>query len=286
MKRIRIQHTTEYNFSQAVDFTDHRLLLRPREGHDIRIISSMLEVSPESTVKWYRDIYGNSVGVLQLLEPAAQLRIASEVCIEHYQTQPLDFLVDERVLTFPFAFEPEDRMDLLPYRTHIWPNNIGPLKDWVSQFWTPGTSIETFVLLMQMCEKIVADFGYGMREEEGVQSHSETLQKRTGSCRDFAAFFIEACRYLGLAARFVSGYLHNPGSMQHGSTHAWSEVYLPGAGWIGFDNTSGQVTGASHIATAVHRHPESIPPVSGGFLSTYNASSELSVFVDVSEVTV
>ncbi|TVP76224.1 MAG: transglutaminase family protein [Puniceicoccaceae bacterium] len=281
MKQICIQHVTEYSFSQPVELREHRLLLRPREGHDIRIVASKLEVNLHHTIKWYRDVYGNSVGVLHLAESGTRLRIASEVRIEHYQTQPLDFIVDERVLTFPFAFEPEDRMDLLPYRTHIWPNNIDPLKQWVSQFWRPGQSIETYVLLTQMNRQIVAEFKYLMREEAGVQSHAETLQKRSGSCRDFAAFFIEACRYLGLAARFVSGYLHNPGSNQHGSTHAWSEVYLPGAGWVGFDNTSGQIAGASHIATAVHRHPEAVPPVSGTFVSNQFVETSLDVQVSV-----
>lgn len=283
MKQICIQHTTEYTFPQPVGFREHRLLLRPREGHDIRVVASKLEVNQAHTIKWYRDVYGNSVGVLHLSEPSSSLRIASEVSIEHYQTQPLDFIVDERVVTFPFAFEPEDRMDLLPYRTHIWPNKIDPLRQWVSQFWQPGQSIETYVLLTQMSQRIVSDFSYRMREEAGVQSHEETLRLGSGSCRDFAAFFIEACRYLGLAARFVSGYLLNPGSDQHGSTHAWSEVYLPGAGWIGFDNTSGQVAGAAHIATAVHRHPEAVPPVSGSFVSDFPVEGALSVEVCVNE---
>lgn len=284
MKQICIQHATEYSFSEAVEFREHRLLLRPREGHDIRIVGSKLEVSLGHELKWYRDVYGNSVGVLRPTERGTVLRIASEVRLEHYQTRPLDFIVDERVLTFPFAFEPEDRLDLLPYRTHIWPNNIDPLKQWVSQFWRPGQSIETYVLLTQMSRQIVADFQYCMREESGVQPPSDTLARRSGSCRDFAALFIEACRYLGLAARFVSGYLHNPGSSQHGSTHAWSEVYLPGAGWIGFDNTSGQVAGAAHIATAVHRHPEAVPPVSGSFVSSHPVQTALSVQVDVTEI--
>lgn len=284
MKRIRIHHLTEYQFTQPVKFTEHRLLLRPREGHDIRIHSSRLDVSPAYETKWYRDIYGNSVGLLYLKEPSNLLRIESEVVIEHYAERPLDFVVDRRALTFPFPFEPEDRLDLLPYLTHNWPNHTTQLKEWTASFWQPGQSIETYVLLDRMNKAIVADFGYGMREEPGVQNPDETLRLRTGSCRDFAAFFIEACRYLGLPARFVSGYLHNPDSTQHGSTHAWSEVYLPGAGWIGFDNTSGLIAGSMHIATAVHRHPESVPPVSGSYMSAAPVSSTLRVNVDVSEV--
>ena len=284
MKKIRIHHITEYTFSTPVELTEHRLLLRPREGHDIRIHSSRLDVSPKSETKWYRDIYGNSVGLLYLKERSDMLRIESEVVIEHYAERPLDFVVDKRAVTFPFPFEPEDRLDLLPYCTHNWPNHSQQLKQWVTRFWQPGQSIETFLLLDRMNKAIVADFGYGMREEPGVQNPDETLRLRTGSCRDFAAFFIEACRYLGLAARFASGYLHNPGSNQHGSTHAWSEVYLPGAGWVGFDNTSGLVAGTEHIATAVHRHPEAVPPVAGSYLSREPIDSSLRVTVDVSQI--
>lgn len=284
MKQIRIQHLTEYRFSEAVDLTEHRLLLRPREGHDIRIISSRLNVTPNFGTKWYRDIYGNSVGLLSLKERSDVLRIESDVVIEHYAESPLDFMVDRRAVTFPFPLEPEDRLDLLPYCTHTWPNHTGSLRQWVMRFWQPGQSIETFVLLDQMNKAIVADFSYRMREEPGVQNPDETLEQGSGSCRDFAAFFIEACRYLGLAARFVSGYLHNPDAMQHGSTHAWSEVYLPGAGWIGFDNTSGLVAGTEHIATAVHRHAEMVPPVSGSFLSSGAVESTLKVSVDVSQI--
>ncbi|CAA6676887.1 MULTISPECIES: transglutaminase family protein [unclassified Lentimonas] len=283
MKRVKISHLTEYRFSESVNFSEHRLLLRPREGHDIRIASSLLNVSPAHKVKWHRDIYGNSVGLLTLEEASDHLRIESEVVIEHYSSSPLNFIVDNRAVTFPFPMEPEDRLDLLPYTTHTWPNETRSLKVWVARFWQPGQSIETFLLLDRMNKAIVSDFMYGMREEAGVQNPTETLKLKTGSCRDFAAFFIEACRYLGLPARFVSGYLHNPGSTQHGSTHAWSEVYLPGAGWIGFDNTSGLVTGSAHIATAVHRHAESIPPVAGFFMSSSKVSTELHVQVDVSE---
>jgi transglutaminase-like putative cysteine protease len=284
MKRIRIYHLTEYLYSQTVQLTDYTLLLRPREGHDIRIESSKLVVSPSHSMKWYRDIYGNSTGVLHLKESSNQLRIESEVVIEHYETNPLNFLVDERSVTFPFPYEPGERLDLLPYTTHTWPNDTSRLHGWVSRFWRPGQSIETYALLDQMNKAIVADFGYGMREEPGVQSPATTLMYGTGSCRDFAALFIEACRYLGLPARFVSGYLHNPGSSLPGSTHAWSEVYLPGAGWIGFDNTSGLVTGASHITTAVHRHPESIPPVSGSNYGDGSVSSDLRVVVEVNQL--
>jgi transglutaminase-like putative cysteine protease len=281
MKRIRISHLTEYTFTDEVEFSEHTILVRPREGHDIRIESSRLGVSPAFSVKWYRDIYGNSVGCISLKEKANCLTIESEVVIENYAEQPLDLVVDPRAATFPFPYEPSERLDLFPYRSHTWPNESKRQKDWVAQFWQPGQAIETHALLEEMNKAIVSDFRYEMREAPGVQNPTVTLASGSGSCRDFAAFFIEACRYLGFAARFVSGYLHNPGSEQHGATHAWSEVYLPGAGWIGYDNTSGLLTGPDHIATAVHRHPESIPPVAGSFIGPEGTGSKLRVKVEV-----
>lgn len=123
---------------------------------------------------------------------------------------------------------------------------------------------------------------YQVREAEGVQSPATTLASGSGSCRDFAALFIEACRYLGLAARFVSGYLHMPDDESgNASTHAWAEVYLPGPGWKGFDPTSGVVTGNQHIPVAVARHPEAVPPVSGSFIGPLGQAPSLKVAVRV-----
>ena len=142
--------------------------------------------------------------------------------------------------------------------------------------------IQTFSLLDQINRSITGQFSYQMREEPGVQTPAFTLACKSGSCRDFAALFIEACRYLGLASRFVSGYLNTPlNAGSNGSTHAWAEVYLPGAGWKGFDPTSGEVTGNRHIASAVARHPEAVPPVAGSFLGSANLSPILSVAVRV-----
>jgi transglutaminase-like putative cysteine protease len=140
-------------------------------------------------------------------------------------------------------------------------------------------------LLYRINREIVKNFSYQKRDEPGVQRPAETLKQRSGSCRDFATLFIESCRYFGLAARFVSGYLHCPATIQgHGSTHAWAEVYLPGAGWKGFDSTSGIVVGHDHIAIAVTRHPADAPPVSGSFSGSISGSPTLSVGVVVSEL--
>jgi len=284
MKRIRIRHSTSYRYSEPVTLGPHKLMIRPRAGHDIQLECSSLLIEPASTVKWQRDIYGNSVAMVSFPEPASELLIASEVVIAHYDTQPLDFVVDEKAVTFPFCFDPSERVDLIPYQTLCFPGDSAEVRDWLQQFWRPGQSIETYVLLDTINKYIVGNFSYRMREAPGVQRPSETLAERAGSCRDFATLFIEACRYFGLAARFVSGYLHCPETVHgHGSTHAWAEVYLPGAGWIGFDNTSGIIVGQNHIAVAVTRHPADAPPVSGSFSGTISRPPTMRVKVVVSE---
>ena len=282
MYLIKISHTTVYEYSIPVQLKTHKLYVRPRDGHDIRIQSSLLDIQPATPVKWQRDIYGNSMALIDFSEKTNHLSIRSEVVVEHYETAPLDFLVADKAINFPFQFDPTERIDLIPYQIPIFPSDTGPLQDWVSQFWKPGEYAETYTLLDRINKKIVSEFRYVMREEPGVQRPAETLRKASGSCRDFSTLFIEACRYLNLPARFVSGYLHCPETVQgHGSTHAWSEVYLPGAGWKGFDSTSGQVVGADHIATAVSRRPENIPPVSGSFVGPQDVSSRMDVTVDV-----
>lgn len=284
MKRIHIRHRTDYHYSEPVTLLPHKLMIRPRAGHDIHVQSTSLSITPPGNVKWHRDIYGNSVSVVTFTEPSDRLEIISEVIVAHYEAQPLDFLVDEKALMFPFYFEPGERIDLIPYQTLCFPGDSEPLRDWLTQFWQPGQLIETYLLLDIINKFIVSNFTYNMREEPGVQRPAETLDRQSGSCRDFATLFIEACRYFGFAARFVSGYLNCPETVQgHGSTHAWAEVYLPGAGWIGFDNTSGIVVGEDHIAVAVTRHPADAPPISGAFIANDAVRQAMKVHVEVNE---
>lgn len=284
MKQIRIEHQTFYTYSEPVRLQPHRLMLRPREGHDIRIDSAELSLSVPHELAWQRDIYGNSVGIASFLEPAAELVIRSEVVLQHFEVQPLNFVVDERAVMFPFHFDLSERVEMIPYQMPCFPSDSEVVRDWVSTFWVPGQMIETYGLLDTMNKAIASGFTYGQREEPGVQRPGETLLKRSGSCRDFATLFIEACRFFGLAARFVSGYLHSPLTVQgDGSTHAWAEVYLPGAGWKGFDMTSGLVAGADHIAVAVTRHPADAPPIAGSFIGSPACSSTMKVKVEVRE---
>ena len=154
------------------------------------------------------------------------------------------------------------------------------VKRWIDGLWSRGEAIQTYSLLQRLNTAIYESMTYTVREEPGVQTASTTLGARAGSCRDFAQLFMAAARRLGLAARFVTGYLHDPLSLVAGATHAWAEIYLPGAGWKGFDPTIGAIVGADHIPVAVARLPVSVPPVAGSYRG--NASSELEVGVWVS----
>lgn len=290
MRRLQIKHITTYQYAETVTLLPHKLLLRPREGHDIRIESAELIISPAHQLQWQRDVYDNAVAQATFLESSSQLTIGSRVLIQHYDDQPLDFLVAEYAVLFPFQYDAAERLDLGPYLLPIFDQDRSMLGTWLLQFWQSGQVVETYLLLEWINKAIATGFTYQQREEPGVQTPATTLTNRAGSCRDFATLFIEACHYLGLAARFVSGYLYSPTLPQgQGATHAWSEVYLPGAGWKGFDSTSGQVVGNLHIAVAVSRHPEAVPPVSGSFIAALTANPQspvMSVVVEVDEISV
>lgn len=285
MRRLKIEHLTTYDYREVVTLLPHKLLLRPREWHNIHIESADLDIFPAHQLKWQRDVYGNSVAIVSFDEPGNRLSIFSRIVLQHYDDQPLDFLVADEAVNFPFQYDPAEQIDLGPYLVPLFVQDHPPLGQWLERFWQPGQVIETYVLLDAINKALAQEFKYQQREQPGVQSPATTLATGTGSCRDYATLFIEACRYLGLAARFISGYLHSPATVQgDGATHAWSEVYLPGAGWKGFDATSGQLVGNDHIAVAVSRHPESVPPVSGAFLAATEQSSLMRVVVKVSEL--
>ncbi len=283
MKRYKILHRTYYNFPTAVRLDPHTLRLRPKEGHELRIESATLEITPAATLRWHRDVEDNSVATATFDSPASQLSIQSEVIIQQYNQAPLDFLVADYAVDYPFVYRPDDWAVLSPYTMVAEHAARDSLDHWVANFWQSGERIQSYALLQRLCTHIHQSLSYQIREEPGVQAVMETLSRGSGSCRDAAYLFMEAVRGLGLASRFVSGYLHSPPSTANfGATHAWAEVFLPGAGWKGFDPTSGEVVGTDHIAVAVARLPESVPPVAGSYVGP--AGSRLDVGVWVTEL--
>ena len=283
MRKLRIRHRTHYQYAAAVTFHPHTLLLRPREGHDIRIESSQLIISPAHSALWHRDVHGNSVAVVSFSVTSDALSIESNVVIEHYEEGPITFTLEPYAERFPFQYDASERADLAPYMQTMFAKDDNSVRSWSEQFWKPDRILPTFELLETMNRAIPSNFRYCMREAPGVQRPSETLALGSGSCRDFATLFMEACRHIGLAARFVSGYLYAPLlPAAQGATHAWSEVYLPGAGWRGFDSTLGELVRGDHIAVAVSRHPEYVPPISGSYEGLSDPPPSMAVEVAVS----
>jgi len=285
MRRLKISHVTEYLYSTPVALQAHHLRLRPLESHSLRIESSTLDISPAHTIRWYRDALGNSVATVSFGDLSNTLSVLSEVVISVYEDAPLDFLMEEYAINCPFAYAINEQPDLAAFEQSVYPDDRPAVHAWLDGIGLLQRPIETFALLSQLNCAIANHFAYQVREEEGVQSPATTLSLNSGSCRDFAALFIEACRSMGLASRFVSGYLHMPDNeLGNASTHAWAEVYLPGPGWKGFDPTSGLIIGNQHIPVAVARHPEAVPPVAGSFIGPAGQIPALSVAVRVSEL--
>lgn len=280
MQRYKILHRTYYNFSGVVQLEPHSLRLRPREGHELHIESARLEITPPATLRWYRDAEDNSVATATFDTPASQLLIESEIIIQQYNEFPLDFLVADYATDYPFVYSAADRVILSPYLSSTVLAANDPLAAWVAGIWQPGEAIQTYSLLQCLSSHIHQTLVYQIREEPGVQTPADTLARGGGSCRDYANLFMEASRHLGLAARFVSGYLHaEPSSANYGATHAWAEVFIPGAGWKGFDPTIGAIVGADHFAVAVARLPESVPPIAGSFVGPPGSSLDVGVWV-------
>ena len=280
MKRIKILHRTYYNFSAPVDLGTHFLRLRPRESHQLRIESATLTLSPDPIISWKNDIEGNSITRATFLSPTMQLAIESEIVVQQYNENPFDFQMEEYAIQFPFAYEDHDLPVLDPYISESSQAGKSTVTDWAHTVWNGKEPIETISLLLRIAIRIQTDFQYSIRDEPGVQPADETLSLRSGSCRDFAALFIAVVRHFGLAARFVSGYLvSEPSNCNYGATHAWTEVYLPGGGWMGIDPTLGIMSGSDHIPVAVSHLPDSVPPVAGSYSGNAFAEMDVGVWV-------
>jgi transglutaminase-like putative cysteine protease len=280
MKRIRITHKTEYHYRTPVTFGTHQALLRPREGHDVHIESSLLKVEPAAEVRWLRDIYGNSIAVITFAEPGRKLSLISEVNVDHYDDNPLDFLIAPSASSYPFQYAPNEQLELIPYRVPSYPYDGPGVQSWLSDLYSPGQVTDTFELLNRLNTKIYESLKYARREEAGVQLPCKTIALGTGSCRDYAVLMMEAARHWGFAARFVTGYIMM-GEGQHGATHAWTEIYIPGAGWRGFDPTNNKFAGSEHVSVAVAREHEKASPLSGTWEGPSDAFDRMEVSVQV-----
>jgi len=277
-ERLYLLHETRYTYSRPVSFTSHRLVLRPREGHDVQLETMSLETFPASTIRWYRDILDNSVAIAEFTESAAELTIRSEFIIElpppETGNQPPLYVV------YPPQVAGIDELVTVPYRQFTYPPEVDRLRRWfASNGLSPAASMQR-PIFDELAGLIFRTIRYNRREEHGVQSPVTTLDLASGSCRDMAVLLIETTRAMGFPARFVSGYLESKNSkVGRGSTHAWAEIYLPDLGWTGYDPSIGSRIGPGHVAVGVSHHPRGVMPVTGGFKGYAGVSSSLVVTI-------
>jgi transglutaminase-like putative cysteine protease len=284
MSFLKVRHVTTYRYSEPVTFGEHRMMFRPRESHDLRLLKSSLEITPHpARLRWLHDAFDNSVAVATFNGPATELRFESTVALEHFESTMPEYPIEDYARTYPFRYSDEEFPNLARALMGQQPSDL--LSRWACGFLDPSGSTDTMSILRSMTRGIRQDFQYRRRTEKGVQSPGETIESRCGSCRDFAVLMIEAARSLGLAARFVSGYIFVPGEESagvhgSGSTHAWMQAYLPGAGWIDFDPTNSIVGNRNLIRVALAWDQVHALPLSGTYSGA--ASSFLGMDVTVS----
>jgi transglutaminase-like putative cysteine protease len=276
MPLVKLSHVTTYSYSQPARFGEHRLMVRPRESYDQRLLTAELAIDPEpSSVRWLHDVFGNSVAIATFDRRADHLRVESTARLIHHPSELEDVHIEEYARTYPFTYSSEEMPDLLRSieRQHLDPGRA--IDTWARRFvGKPGAN--TLAMLTDMTSAIKQEFTYLPRFQKGTQTPLETLERKTGTCRDYAMLMIEATRALGLAARFVSGYVYNPSGRRRrlggGNTHAWVRVYLPGSGWVEFDPTNAIIGTSGLIRVAVARDIYQAIPVSGtwsGFPGSY-----------------
>ena len=275
MITISIRHRTTYRYRQAVSLGPHRLMLRPRESCDVRLLSSDVVVTPTAVVTWAHDVFGNAVATATFQTLSDRLVIDSVAELQLNAVAWPVFTIAGSAISYPFSYSDEERTDLGALAVPQYLDLAGHLRDWARAF-VRSSPTDTLALLKDLSAGIPSWIRYQSREDEGTQSPTQTLDRGWGSCRDFAVLFVEAARSLGFGARIVSGYLYNPnqdavGSTDAGTTHAWAEVYVPGAGWITFDPTNRGVGSFNLIPVAVARDIRQAMPVAGSFVGMTDA---------------
>ncbi|MBV8399521.1 MAG: transglutaminase family protein [Acetobacteraceae bacterium] len=286
MPFLLIRHVTTYRYRQLAAFGEHRMMLRPREGHDQRVMDAQVVITPEpSDIRWIHDVFGNSVAIVNFDRRARELVFESMVHLDHRPLNELNFQIEPYAESYPFSYGMEEIPDLARSIERHYPDPDHEVDRWARQFLRRTGPTGTFDLLTSMTHAIKETLTYVRRHERGVQEPVRTLKVGSGTCRDFALLMMEAVRSLGLAARFVSGYLYRPGRdagghVGGGSTHAWVRVYLPGAGWVEFDPTNGIVGNRDLIRVAVARDPAQALPLHGTW--TGFPSDSLGMAVEVS----
>ncbi len=288
MPILTVDHVTTYSYSRPVGLGEHRMMLRPRDSYDQRLISASLDIDPQpQRLTWIHDVFDNCVAIASFSGQTRRLRIASAIMLDHAPLSGPEFELEDRARFYPFSYAAEESPDLSRAVERVYADHTAELDRWVRRFIHQGRPTETGELLMTLTYAIKEGFAYERRTQIGTQSPVQTLSRRRGSCRDFAVLMIEAARALGLAARFVSGYLYVPDRdsgeryLGGGATHAWCQIYLPGAGWVEFDPTNGIVGNRDLVRVAVARDARQAIPLHGSYFGSVGDEQGMVVSVHV-----
>ena len=287
MPIFSVDHVTTYSYAAPVRLGEHRMMLRPRDSNDQRLLLSSLAIDPTPhRLRWIHDVFDNCVAIADFTGTTKELRVVNRIKLEHTPFDDAEFLLEDRARYYPFAYDGEEMPDLARSIERRFPDPSGELDRWVRRFLHPGRPTETAELLMTLNYAIKESLSYERRVARGTQSPLQTLALRRGSCRDFATLMMEAARALGFAARFVSGYIYVPDRdtgepyLGGGSTHAWLQIYLPGSGWVEFDPTNGIVGNRDLIRVAVAREAQQAIPLHGYYYGEpMDDAMEVSVLV-------
>ncbi|MFC7336685.1 transglutaminase N-terminal domain-containing protein [Haloferula chungangensis] len=280
---LRIRHRTHYSYHFPVTFEPHRLVIRPREGHDLRVEELTMTIEPQATLVWTRDLFGNSIAHAHFQEQASELVIESDVTLRRFFNPNEPPHLATSASPYPLQYDPLEQGIITGYLSPVFPEESASVQRWIGSQPPPGDFPSAEAYVIAMTRIIQQSIGYQRREQKGVQSPDTTLSLGTGSCRDVATLLMEALRHLGIAARFASGYLDCPNTRAaRGSTHAWTEVYFPRLGWNGFDPTIGEPCDHRHIVTGTSHHPRGVMPVSGRIFGPGNSFRSLTVGVEFS----
>ncbi|MEM9705002.1 MAG: transglutaminase family protein [Pseudomonadota bacterium] len=283
---LEVRHTTTYRYSEPVEFGPHRAMFRPHDSHDLRLLGIEITASPQASLRWLHDAFSNSITTFEFSEPADTLSVSSVFQVVRSTIHEPDFPIAESAQRYPFNYDPDQRVDLSAAIAPEYDHPSEMVREWARSF-ADENGCDTWSILESMVKQIHSGFRYERREEAGVQAPRETLELQCGSCRDFAVLMMEGVRQLGFAARFVTGYLYDPLSDKEGvmrgagATHAWVQVFLPGAGWVEFDPTNGLIASGNLIRTGVARRPSQAAPFAGSFKGPSQAFVSLDVTVDV-----
>jgi transglutaminase-like putative cysteine protease len=285
MSLLTVRHSTVYRYQEPVGLGEHRMMFRPRESHDLRLIRTDLIITPRpAQMRWLHDPFDNSVAVATFEGTTTELRFDSTVTLEHFEDSTPEYPLEEYARTYPFRYSDDDFPTLMRALARHSPDES--VSRWALQFLDPSDTTRTMEILRAMTRTIGEQFVYARRPEKGVQLPEETLRKQRGSCRDFAVLMMDAARSLGVAARFVSGYIFAPGRSGiagGGATHAWMQAYLPGAGWIDFDPTNSLIGNRNLIRVAVAWDPYQVLPLWGTYAGSAENFLGMDVTVTVSE---